>query len=85
MFTKLAKIKRVLGFKEFSYKTVVVLHLKSGTKLKIPCDGFTYKTSGNELVSYNFTGLMVGALLTVMMSEVAAITQEEYSRFKRYC
>lgn len=77
-------IKRLLGFKNFRYNTVVVFHMKSGSTLRVPCDNFTFEHNDNGLVSYKLTGGMTGALLYVNLREVESLTQETYNRFTNY-
>jgi hypothetical protein len=79
-----AALKRLLGFKSHTFNKVVVFHMKSGDKLRIPCDEFTFKHSGGELQSYYFTGNMAGTLITVQLTEIESITQIPYSRFTNY-
>lgn len=78
------KIKRLLGFKGFTYKTVVVFHMKSGDRLLIPCDAFKYTHSGGAIQSYTFEGKMNGTAMVVAMTEIESISQRPFNRFTNY-
>ena len=57
-----------------TFKLTATFHMKSGSKLIIPCDDLTWKTDGNNLLSYNISGMQSGRLSFCALNQVEAIT-----------
>lgn len=78
------RIKTILGFKSAQYKKVILLHMKSGRTLRVPCDDCDISYIGDKVSKVSFTGAMNATILWASCDQIEAITAANFSRFTRY-
>lgn len=68
-------MKALSNFKSWlKRRTLVRVHLKSGTVLKVRCESFTIRKDGGELVMYQFENMQAGSAQYIRIEDVSAIT-----------
>lgn len=69
-----------------AYRSVLVIHMKSGKSFKIPYDTveWTINQETGCIESYHFVGYKISSVRFMNVNEIEFISQESYSIFKRY-
>jgi len=57
-----------------TFKLSVSVLMKSGVIVEIFCDDIHIKTSGGDLVSYEFVGMKTGSAMYLRIEDISAIT-----------
>jgi len=61
-----------------SYKLMVTFHLKSGTKVDVPCDDIKIKHEGGRLIEYNMEGCATNLAFYIRLDDISAITYRKH-------
>lgn len=59
--------------KKVTFKLTAMFHMKSGSVVYVRCDSLKITKNGNELVSYEITGVSAEDSLYIRLDDVSAI------------